>query len=193
MRQTLLNYALIFALVYGTTPYSFAAAAVETDGTIGAVAQVIDLTDVGSGMLDTYDLVETLGERHGDNLFHSFLSFSIQELETAQFSGDAGISNVISRVTGGSASLIDGTIRNTIAGSGFWFVNTAGVMISSTAVFDVSGALGIGATDFIRFDNLAQFHVIPGNGDAISTLTANPMDFGFVGAPPVGSDLTITG
>ncbi len=105
MRQKLLNYALIFALVYGTTPYSFAGGVVADNFT------GIDLTDDTnvmltdpdlSGALDTFEIVEALGQRSGSNLFHSFLQFVIDPGEIAVFSETVADSttNVISRVTG---------------------------------------------------------------------------------------------
>ena len=65
MRQKLLNYALIFALVYGTTPYSFAGGVVADNFTS------LDLTDDTDIMInvDTFEIVETLGQRSGTNLF----------------------------------------------------------------------------------------------------------------------------
>jgi large exoprotein involved in heme utilization and adhesion len=50
-----------------------------------------------------------LGTRRGDNLFHRFGAFSIASGQTAAFTGSGTIRNVISRVTGGEISNIDGT------------------------------------------------------------------------------------
>src|SRR5690242_9207705 len=61
-----------------------------------------------------YSIGAKLGKQVGSNLFHSFEQFSLTSGETATFSGPATISNVIGRVTGGSASSIDGTIRSDI-------------------------------------------------------------------------------
>src|SRR5262245_53692158 len=62
-----------------------------------------------------------LGEQRGGNLFHSFKFFSIGNGERATFTDqgapDPGaIENVISRVTGGELSQIDGTLHSTIPG-----------------------------------------------------------------------------
>src|SRR5262245_11234035 len=45
----------------------------------------------------------------GPNLFHSFDRFSIGTGDTASFTGPPGIANIVSRVTGGQRSDIDGT------------------------------------------------------------------------------------
>ncbi|MEE9303115.1 MAG: hypothetical protein V3U84_04940, partial [Thiotrichaceae bacterium] len=55
-----------------------------------------------------YKVTENLGKRAGSNLFHSFGRFNLNASESATFSGSTGIKNVISRVTGGQTSTIDG-------------------------------------------------------------------------------------
>src|SRR5687767_184626 len=53
-----------------------------------------------------------LGTRRGDNLFHSFERFGIAPGQTATFTGPGAIKNVISRVTGGEISNIDGKLAS---------------------------------------------------------------------------------
>src|SRR5687768_2271726 len=53
-----------------------------------------------------------LGTRTGDNLFHSFERFGVATGQTATFTGPDTVRNVISRVTGGEASAIDGTLAS---------------------------------------------------------------------------------
>ena len=190
MRQKLLSYTLIFALVYGTTPYSFAAGAVIVDNTInGALDNETLIPDASN----TFNITEDKGLRADTNLFHSFLQFDIEQLETALFSQNLGetTNNVISRVTGLAPSMIDGTISN-IPDANFWFVNTSGVIIGANAAFDVSGSLSIGAVDFVEFAGGGRFYALPEPGEDLSVLNVNPVDFGFLGTPTTGS-LTITG
>src|SRR5262245_34111476 len=73
------------------------------DGTLGT-------TVTQSGTVHTI----TGGTRpgNGPNLFHSFDRFSVGTGETASFtSQQSGIRNIMSRVTGGQLSDIDGTLR----------------------------------------------------------------------------------
>src|SRR5882672_8029183 len=59
-----------------------------------------------------YNITPELGATRGNNLFHSFQQFDLNAGETATFSGPANIQNILSRVTGGSPSSINGTIRS---------------------------------------------------------------------------------
>jgi large exoprotein involved in heme utilization and adhesion len=69
-----------------------------------------------SGALAGPDVVipDTVRQTRGTNLFHSFGVFNINTGESATFTGPPVIDNVLSRVTGGSQSFIDGLLRSTI-------------------------------------------------------------------------------
>jgi filamentous hemagglutinin family protein len=98
-----------------TTFFSpFAQSEITLDGSMGAT---------GSLAGPDYQITEDLGQRAGSNLFHSFGQFNINSAESATFSGSAGIKNVISRVTGGQASIIDGAFNSTIPGANVYFLN----------------------------------------------------------------------
>ncbi|EDN72192.1 conserved hypothetical protein, secreted [Beggiatoa sp. SS] len=99
-------------------------AEVNLDGTLGQ-----------SGALPGPDYLigADLGQRHGRNLFHSFQNFNLQHLESATFSGPNQIENVISRVTGGNPSHIDGLIRSTIPNPDMYFLNLYGIMFGENA------------------------------------------------------------
>src|SRR5713101_1510210 len=61
-----------------------------------------------------YVIPAAVGQIRGPNLFHSFGQFNLSIGESATFTGPNTIANILSRVTGGSPSNIDGTIRSTI-------------------------------------------------------------------------------
>ena len=89
-----------------------AGAEVVTDGSMGTA---------GSVGGPTYAITGNLGRQVGNNLFHSFPRFNIARGEQAVFSGPATVTNIISRVTGGTASTIDGTISSDIAGANLYY------------------------------------------------------------------------
>jgi filamentous hemagglutinin family protein len=151
-----------------------------------------------------YDLRAELGRRAGPNLFHSFRRFSLRNGERATFSGPGEIERIISRVTGGERSDIDGTIASTIPGADFYFLNPAGVVFGPNASLDLQGSFHVSTADELRFADGAKFSAA--NPVASSFTVAAPEAFGFLGqnpAPirvdqsvlevPVGKSLSIAG
>lgn len=181
MRPTRSSFLLrIGVLVVGAQALAAAAAAqVTLDGTLGR----------GSGSLPgpNYQIGAELGRQMGPNLFHSFGQFNVQTGESATFSGPASVTNIIGRVTGGSASNIDGTIRSTIAGASLYLINPSGIALGPNAELDVSGSFHVSTADYLRFADGARFAATdPGS----STLTvAPPVAFGFLAQSPAGITL----
>jgi len=144
--------------------------AIVTDGTLGAPL-VLDGMDV--------EIPAELGQTRGGNLFHSFARFDIGTGARASFTGPDGLSNVISRVTGGTASAIDGTLASRVAGADVWLINPAGVLFGPDARLDVPAGFHVSTADRLRFADGAVFDAAD---PAASTLTiADPASFGFLG------------
>jgi filamentous hemagglutinin family protein len=99
-------------------------AEVTLDGTLGPT---------GSLAGPNFVIPDTVGQTVDTNLFHSFGLFNINTGESATFTGPAAIDNVISRVTGGSQSFIDGPLRSEIHSANLWFINPAGVLFGQHA------------------------------------------------------------
>ncbi|MGE0085576.1 MAG: filamentous hemagglutinin N-terminal domain-containing protein [Desulfococcaceae bacterium] len=146
---------------------------VVTDGTVGP-AQSLNGPD--------YQISHDLGKTAGQNLFHSFQKFSVFTGESATFTGPDSIENVISRVTGGEISTIDGLLRSQVGHADFFFINPSGVVFGPNAKVDVPAAFHVSTADELRF---ADGNVFSASNPNASTLTAaNPESFGYLSPQP---------
>lgn len=148
-------------------------AQVTLDGTLGRA---------GALPGPDYAITADLGRQVGGNLFHSFQTFSIQRSESATFSGPPSVSNIISRVTGGQVSTIDGALRSTIPGAHLYLLNPAGVLFGEHARLEVPGSVHVSTADYLRLSDGGRFDAgTPAN----SVLTVAPVEaFGFLGTTP---------
>jgi filamentous hemagglutinin family protein len=125
-----------------------------------------------------YQIGADLGQQYGGNLFHSFQDFNLQSHESATFSGSDNVQNIISRVTGGNPSRIDGTLRSTIPNADLYFLNPSGILFGPNAKLDVQGDFHASTADYLRLQDGGRFEGrTPGN----SLLTVTPVAaFGFL-------------
>jgi len=140
-----------------------------TDGSVGHA-----LTLQGPN----YNITEQLGSRSGANLFHSFQEFNINNGESAIFSGSADINNVISRVTGGNISTINGLLQSNIENADFYFINPAGILFGQTAQIDVPASFYVSTANSILFSDNTEYFSTLENSSSLSI--AEPLSFGFV-------------
>ena len=89
---------------------------------------------------------------------------------------------MITRVTGGARSQIDGTIASTIPGADLSFLNPAGVAFGPNASLDLQGSFHVSTADELRFADGARFSAV--NPSASSLTVAPPEAFGFLGGRP---------
>jgi filamentous hemagglutinin family protein len=130
-----------------------------------------------------------LGVRVGDNLFHSFEKFGIASGQTATFTGPQSIKNVISRVTGGEVSLINGTLRSTVGQADLYFLNPAGVVFGPNARLDVPGSFYVSTEHELRLADGTLFSAADKAGSGLSV--APPEAFGFLDRSPRLPELII--
>src|SRR5712671_8197379 len=139
-------------------------AQVKTDGSLGARQTL-------SG--PAFAIPASLGRQVGGNLFHSFSDFNIQAGESATFSGPTSVQNVLARVTGGSLSTINGTLRCDIAGANLYLMNPAGVVFGPGATLDVSGSFAVTSADYLRLGKSGRFNAAAGAAGEVLT-SASP-------------------
>ncbi len=121
--------ALVATLLAGTAS-SAVLADVATDGTLGRRVRLTGKqVEVGAD----------LGRVRGKNLFHSFERFDVPTKGKVTFTGPGGLDNVVSRVTGGDASRIDGTLASRVPGADVYLVNPSGILFGPNARLDVPG------------------------------------------------------
>ena len=147
---------------------------IKTDASWGRTAQTL------TG--PSYAIPQTLGKLAGSNLFHSFETFNIRSGESAVFSTTTTLQNVISRVSGGGASSINGLLQlKPAAGSapGFFFINPAGVTFGAVGSVDVPGAFHVSTANHLKLSDGTIFRA--GNGPDSTFSVAPPEAFGFLG------------
>jgi filamentous hemagglutinin family protein len=79
-----------------------------------------------------YRIGAEVGQLRGGNLFHSFGAFNVPTGGSVTFSGPHTIANIVSRVTGGQLSEIDGRLRSTIDGANLFLLNPSGCCLGRT-------------------------------------------------------------
>ncbi len=124
------------------------------------------------------------GTIKGSNQFHSFERFGVGAGDIASFNGPGGIENILSRVTGGLGSDINGTLRSTINGANLFLLNPAGVIFGPNASLDISGSFHVGTADFLRLGDGGIFYADPSKNSLLTM--APPSAFGFLGKNPAG-------
>jgi filamentous haemagglutinin family N-terminal domain len=100
-----------------------------------------------------YDITGGTPSRDGANLFHSFTRFGLNSGETANFISNPAIQNILGRVVGGDASLINGLIKVSGGNSNLFLMNPAGIIFGNNARLDVSGSFFATTASGIGFDN----------------------------------------
>ncbi|MEO5339126.1 MAG: filamentous hemagglutinin N-terminal domain-containing protein [Magnetococcus sp. MYC-9] len=132
-------------------------------------------------MGSTYPILQTYGRTVGGNLFHSFSQFGLSQGETADFQG-SGVTNILARVTGGSRSEIDGTLRSTMPGANLYLMNPSGIVFGPNAALDVAGSFHATTADSLRLGNEGKYDASPNRASVL--VQAEPTAFGFLNAKP---------
>ncbi|XQQ04890.1 MAG: filamentous hemagglutinin N-terminal domain-containing protein [Leptolyngbya sp. IPPAS B-1204] len=133
------------------------------------------------------------GARRGANLFHSFADFNVGEGRGVYFANPAGITNILSRVTGRNASSVLGTL-GVLGDANLFLINPNGIIFGPNARLDIRGAFVATTADHVRFGDQGYFSAH--NPEAPPLLTVNPSAIGFTqraSAPIVNQSISSAG
>ncbi|MEG3991225.1 filamentous hemagglutinin N-terminal domain-containing protein [Microcoleus sp. S28C3] len=167
MKSNLGLSALIFAELAALCCSTPATADLVPDTTLGAenslVAPNVDIKGIPGDRIDG-------GAVRGANLFHSFREFNVSEGRAVYFANPAAIENILTRVTGGNASNILGTI-GVLGNANLFLINPNGIAFGPNARLDVGGAFFASTASGLVFRDGSNFSAA--NPQAAPLLTVN--------------------
>ena len=148
-----------------------------------AQSSVVTAPD-GTGTTVTFDAVTQTytingGTQVDANLFHSFQQFGLNTHEIANFLANPNVTNILARVSGGQASVIDGLLQ--VSGgnhANLFILNPAGVLLGRSAHLNLAGSFSVSSASGLAFGN--EVFNAAGNND-YSALTGNPTGYVFLG------------
>jgi filamentous hemagglutinin family protein len=170
----LINLLAFFLIINSSAAH----AEITTDGTLGAATSL-----AGPNYLISHDL----GTLRGGNLFHSFSAFNIGSGERGTFTGPNTVSAIISRVTGGQASSINGILRSDIPGADLFFFNPAGVVFGEGAALEIDGSFHVSTADYLKLSDGGRFSATHPHDSLLTS--APPSAFGYIGNDPAGINI----
>ncbi|HEY9701714.1 MAG TPA: filamentous hemagglutinin N-terminal domain-containing protein, partial [Allocoleopsis sp.] len=95
------------------------------------------------------DLIEG-GAIRGNNLFHSFSEFNVNNNQQVYFTNPLGINNILTRVTGNNISNIFGTL-GVNGNANLFLINPNGIIFGPNARLDVQGSFLASTAPSIKF------------------------------------------
>ncbi|MGI0488596.1 filamentous hemagglutinin N-terminal domain-containing protein [Pantanalinema rosaneae CENA516] len=158
-RQPIIGGILV-ALCSGLIGQTAAIAEVSSDGTLSTTVSQFN-----------NNFFITNGSRSGNNLFHSFRQFSVPIGGSAVFNNAPDVQNIISRVTGGSVSNIDGFIGAN-GQANLFLINPAGIIFGPNASVFVGGNFVASTANNVIFADGTRFNTTDTTSTPLLTISA---------------------
>jgi filamentous hemagglutinin family protein len=144
-----------------------------------ALAQIIpDATLPNASTVTTTNSIHTItgGTVAGGNLLHSFRQFSVPQNQVATFNNATTVQNIITRVTGGSVSRIDGLIQAR-GNANLFLLNPNGIIFGANAALDIGGSFLATTGDRLTFSDGTEFRA-DGSIPILTVSVPNGIQFG---------------
>lgn len=148
------------------------------------VAQAITAAEDGTGTVvtqtdNTFDI--TGGTQAGSNLFHSFEQLGLDANQVANILSNPNITNILGRVGGGDASVINGLLQVTGGNSNLYLMNPAGIVFGPNAQVITPGSFAASTADAIQIGD-EWFNAMGSN--EYGELVGEPSGYAFAGGDP---------
>ncbi len=138
-------------------------------------------TNVVTTTRNLYNITGGDTSKDGINLFHSFHQFGLKTGETANFIASPTIQNILGRVVGGNASVINGSIQITGSNANLFLINPMGIIFGNNASLNLPASFTATTANKIGFGSQWLNSLTVNN---YLDLTGTPNTFAFVTQQP---------
>ncbi|MCU0545251.1 MAG: CHAT domain-containing protein [Oscillatoriaceae cyanobacterium Prado104] len=149
-----------------------------TDGTGTTVTPVTP--NGNSGQQTRFDIEGGQLSSDRANLFHSFTQFGLSQNQIANFVSNSNIRNILARINGGEASIINGLIQVTGGNANLYLMNPSGIIFGDSARLNVPASFTATTASGIGFGS-NSFNASGINN--YTSLTGTPNSFNFAAQP----------
>ncbi|MEA5487420.1 MULTISPECIES: CHAT domain-containing protein [Pseudanabaena] len=171
------RFCLILAAIASLSIANATQAQIAVDGTTATQVNGNAIAPTGAGTVN------------GDNLYHSFSEFNVQQTGVIFNTGNSAVNgadvrNIINRVTGDNPSAILGTIesRQAFPNANLYLMNPNGIVFGQNARLDIGGSFHATTGTGLGFDN-GTFNV---DKNSLSFPSGDPKTIRFAVSQPAG-------